>query len=132
MVRLANIIACLFVVIFSVAGVTATFFPQILGDTSGFNPTSDYGLTNIRTLGAPLLMMALVTAYGIFSKNWLLIAPACLYFFLNGSTRVVSLLNEAYDPVMIRGLIITFSLFLLATWVIKTLRKAQGVQAKLS
>jgi|GEM_PF-3002663 len=132
MVRLANIIASLFVIIFSAAGITATFFPQILGNTSGFNPISDYGLTNIRTLGAPLLMMAAISAYAIFAKNWILLAPACIYFLFNGMTRLISLFNEEYDPVMLRGIILTFSLFLLASWVIKTLKASQEGESKLS
>lgn len=130
MQRVAQVFALLFATIFAVAAVSAIFFPANLGEASGFNPTSDYGLTNVRTLGAPLLMLAVVTAFGAFRKDWIMIVPASLYFFFNGSSRVVSLIFEQYDPIMIRGLLLTFGLFSLSQLVIYILRKTQTVNIR--
>ena len=123
MTRIAQLVSVLFVVIFTVASMAAIFFPQNVGAASGFNPTSDYGLTNIRTLGAPLLMMAVVTAYGAYTRKWMLIIPASMYFLFNGLTRVLSVFNEQYDDVMLRGLFLTFTLFVTSLWVIKRFRQ---------
>ncbi|WDE05838.1 hypothetical protein SG34_002575 [Thalassomonas viridans] len=125
MLRIAQFIAALFVIVFSVAAGAAIFFPDAVGAASGFNPTSDYGITNIRTLGAPLLMMAVVTAIGAYTRQWILLFPATIYFLFNGLTRVLSLFNEQYDDVMLRGLFLTFGLFTLAIFVLKTFRRAE-------
>ncbi|WDE09544.1 hypothetical protein [Thalassomonas haliotis] len=125
MLRIAQLISILFVGVLSTAAIAAIFFPGSVGAASGFNPTSDYGLTNIRTLGAPLLMMAVVTAVAAYSRKWLFLLPATLYFLFNGLTRVISLFNEQYDEVMLRGLFLTFGLFLLATWVLKMFYQAE-------
>lgn len=126
MLRIAQIIAYLFVFIFSAAAFAAIFAPQTIGTASGFNPVSDYGLTNIRTLGAPLLMMAVVTAWGAYTKKPLLLVPAAMYFLFNGLTRVISLFNEQFDPVMYRGLGLTFILFALAIFVLKKFKQDAG------
>ena len=123
MTRIAQLISVLFVLVFSTAAIAIIFFPQSMATASGFNPTSDYGLTNVRTLGAPLLMMAVVTAYGAFRKQWIVLVPASMYFLFNGLTRVISAFNEQYDDVMLRGLVLTFSLFALSLWVIKQFRQ---------
>lgn len=126
MFRIAQVLSSIFVIIFTAASMSAIFFPETLGAASGFNPTSDYGLTNIRTLGAPLLMMAIVTAVGIYAKNWIYLVPASMYFLFNGSTRVISLFNEQYDDVMLRGLFLTFGLFVVSLWVLKQFRQVQN------
>jgi len=126
MLRIAQFISILFVIIFTAAAIPVIFFPEFLGGISGFNPISDYGLTNIRTLGAPLLMMAIMTSIGAYTRNWLFLLPATIYFPLNGLTRVLSLFNEQYDVVMLRGLFLTFGLFILAIWVVKTFRVTEN------
>lgn len=132
MQRLAQAFAFIFAIIFTIAAISAIFFPVSLSDASGFNPTSDYGITNVRTLGAPLLMLAVVTAFGAFRKDWIMIVPASLYFFFNGSSRIVSLVFEQYDPIMIRGLLLTFGLFVLSQLVIYILRKTRAANMKTS
>lgn len=132
MQRLAQAFAFIFAIIFTIAAISAIFFPVSLSDASGFNPTSDYGITNVRTLGAPLLMLTVVTAFGAFRKDWIMIVPASLYFFFNGSSRIVSLVFEQYDPIMIRGLLLTFGLFVLSQLVIYILRKTRAANMKTS
>ncbi len=114
MIRLAQILTVLFVVVLGVAGLTTMFNPVALGEASGFNPIGNYGLTNVRTLGAPTLALAIVTAIGALRKDWLLILPASLYFLLNGSARIISVIVEGYEPVMLRGLLLTGVLFTLS------------------
>ncbi|WP_020412878.1 hypothetical protein [Microbulbifer variabilis] len=125
MIRFAQIISTIFVFIFTSAAIACIFFPGSISEASGFNAVSDYGLTNVRTLGAPLLMLAVVTAIGTFRRDWIILVPASLYFLFNGLTRVLSLLQEQYDPIMIRGLILTFVLFSLSLVVIYIFRKSK-------
>ena len=130
MLRFAQALCMLFILVFLSASVTAMFFPQRLGDASGFNPTTNYAITNVRTLGAPLLSFAVVTALGIVRRNWQLLLPASLYFLFNGLARVVSVLNEGYEPVMLRGLLLTFGLFALSQVAIYTIRRPEANQTE--
>ncbi|TQV87588.1 hypothetical protein [Aliikangiella coralliicola] len=124
MIRFAQVLSAIFVVILLSAAITSIFFPEAINAAGGFNVTTDYGKTNLRTLGAPLLSLAIITIFAIYRKEWLLLLPASLYFFFNGSARVISLFNEQYDPVMIRGLVFTFSLFVLSQVALHIFRRA--------
>ena len=128
MLRFAQALSLLFVVIFLAASVTAMFFPQRISDASGFNPTTNYAITNVRTLGAPLMSFAVVTTLGIVRRSWLLLLPGSLYFLFNGAARVVSLLTEGYEPVMLRGLLLTFGLFALSQVAIYIFRRPEATE----
>ncbi|KZN49847.1 hypothetical protein [Pseudoalteromonas luteoviolacea] len=124
MIKFAQVLCGMFVLILGSAALTAMFFPAIINEPSGFNAGSDYGFTNLRTLGAPTLSLAIITAIGIYKKAWLLILPASMYFFFNFFARAISAVIEGYDPVMLFGLIFTFTLFMLSQIALKIFRKA--------
>lgn len=123
MTRIAQLIASLFVLVLGSAALVSLFSPMTIAGPSGFNPVDNYGLTNIRTLGAPTFVLAAITAFGVWKANWTYIVPAALYFFMNGSARVISVIVEGYEPVMQRGLMATFALFALALVCIYLFRK---------
>ena len=129
MIRFAQSLSLLFVLVLGGAGVTAMLFPVAINETAGFNAVTDYGFTNLRTLGAPTLSLAIITAIGAYRREWLLLLPASMYFFLNGSARVISLFVEQYDPVMLRGLVLTFGLFALSQIALHIFRLAENKQA---
>jgi hypothetical protein len=114
MERAAQILAGIFVLVLVAASVSNMFNPANVAETAGFNPTSNYGLTNMRTLGAPTLSIAIITAIGIYRKEWLLVLPAAMYFGFNLTARLISIAVEGFEPVMVRGLGITSALFILA------------------
>ena len=128
MLRFAQALCVLFVLIFLSASVSTIFFPRRFSDASGFNPTTDYAITNVRTLGAPLLSFAIVTTLGIVRRSWLLLLPASLYFLFNALARVISVLSEGYEPVMLRGLLLTFGLFALSQVAIYAFRRPRVTQ----
>jgi len=125
MIRFAQVLSAVFVLVLGGAGITTMLSPMSINEATGFVAISDYGITNLRTLGAPTLALALITAIGLVRKDWLLILPASMYFFFNGSARVISLFAEQYDPIMVRGLILTFGLFALSQVALHIFRKAQ-------
>ncbi|MEM7115146.1 MAG: hypothetical protein AAF614_22090 [Chloroflexota bacterium] len=128
MLRLAQILSVLFVVVLGVAGLTSILNPIAIGEASNLNPIGNYGLTNVRTLGAPTLTLAIITAIGVFRKEWLLILPASLYFLLNGLARVISVVVEGYEPVMLRGLLFTGVLVVLSQIALHTFRRTNGTE----
>ena len=128
MTRLAQILSALFVLVLGGAALTSIFSPMSIVGPSGFDIISNYGITNLRTLGAPTLSLAIITAIGVFRKEWLLILPASLYFLFNFSARLISVFAEGYEPVMLRGLLITSVLFILSQIALHIFRTAEGTQ----
>ena len=125
MIRIAQILSALFVVVLGGAGLTSMFSPMTIAEPSGFNPVGDYGLTNMRTLGAPTLALAIITAIGALRKEWLLILPAAMYFFLNALARIISVFAEGFEPIMTRGLVLTLVLVVLSQVALHIFRRAQ-------
>ncbi|KZN68251.1 hypothetical protein N473_07445 [Pseudoalteromonas luteoviolacea CPMOR-1] len=124
MIKFAQVLCGIFVLILGSAALTAMLFPSVINEPSGFNAVTEYGFTNLRTLGAPTLSLAIITAIGIYKKSWLLILPASMYFFFNFSARVISTMVEGYEPVMLFGLVFTFSLFITSQVALHLFRKA--------
>lgn len=128
MIRLAQFLSALFVIILGSAALTSIFSPMTIVEPSGFDVVSDYGITNLRTLGAPTLSLAIITAIGVIRKEWLLILPASMYFFFNFSARLISVFVEQYDPIMLRGLLLTFVLFVLSQVALHIFRRTEGTR----
>lgn len=124
MARFAQILSALFVLVLGGSALITIFSPMSINDPSGFNAVTNYGITNLRTLGAPTLSLAVITAIGALRKEWLLILPASLYFLFNGSARLISVFVEGYEPIMLRGLILTFTLFALSQVALHLFRRA--------
>ena len=124
--HIAQFLSAIFVLILGGAGITSLVSPTAILGSAGLQASSDYGITTLRTLGAPTLALAITTIIGAVRKEWLLILPASLYFFLNGSARVISLIAEQYDPIMIRGLVLTGTLFVLSQVAIYLFRRGEG------
>lgn len=126
MLKAAQAIAALFVLVLGAASISNMFNPASVAETAGFNPISNYGLTNMRTLGAPTLSLAIITAIGIYRKEWLLITPAAMYFGFNFTARLISVVVEGFEPVMTRGLLLTSTLLVLALVSIYLFRRASA------
>ena len=122
MTRLAQLLSVLFVLVLGSAALTSIFLPLSIVGPSGFEVASDYGITNLRTLGAPTLSLAIITAIAAFRTDWLLLLPAAMYFLFNLSARLISVFAEGYDPVMLRGLLITTVLVTLSQFALQIFR----------
>ena len=129
MIRIAQILSALFVLVLGSAGLTTIFSPMTILEPSGFEVASNYGITNLRTLGAPTLALAIITVIAIIRKEWLLVLPASAYFFLNFSARIVSVFAEGYESTMLFGILLTFTLFVLSQIALHTFRRAELVTA---
>ncbi|MEM8858936.1 MAG: hypothetical protein AAGD96_11480 [Chloroflexota bacterium] len=125
MIRLAQVFCAIFVLFLGVSGLASIFSPETIFAEVGFEAVSNYGVTNLRTLGAPTLALAIVTALGAYRKDWWLILPASLYFLLNFSARLISVFAEGFEPIMARGMILTIVLFTLSQVAIYMFRTAE-------
>ena len=125
MIRFAQVLAAVFVAVLASAGLTAMFAPDLIAEPSQFNVVTDYGTTNLRTLGAPTLSLAVITAIGAFRREWLLLLPAAMYFAFNLTARVTSVFVEGYESDMLRGLLFTGTLAILAQIALHTFRTSE-------
>ncbi len=130
MIRLAQALSVVFVLVLGSSALIAIFSPMTINEPSGFNATTDYGFTNLRTLGAPTLSLAVITAIGALKTRWLFLLPASLYFLFNCSARIISVFIEGYEPIMLRGLLLTFTLFLLSQVALQIFRRAEESEVK--
>ena len=96
MTRAAQVLCAIFVLVLGGSALNTIFSPMSTGDAVGFNVTTAYGITNLRTLGAPTLSLAIITALGAYRKEWILVLPASLYFLFNGTARLLSVFVEGY------------------------------------
>ncbi|KZN61244.1 hypothetical protein [Pseudoalteromonas luteoviolacea] len=124
MIKFAQILSGLFVLILGSAALVTMLFPELINQPSGFNAVTNYGFTNLRTLGAPTLSLAVITAIGAYKKDWLLLLPASMYFFFNFFARTISTIIEGYEPVMLFGLVMTLTLFVLSQVALHGFRKS--------
>ena len=97
MVRVAQALAALFTLILGAAGLTLIFAPWVVEDGVGITAGSDYAITNFRTFGAPVLSIAVITAFGALHREWTLLLPASFYFLFNASARIISVFAEGLD-----------------------------------
>lgn len=129
MLKFAQFLSAVFVLVLGSAAVTTMFFPDVINAPSGFNVVTNYGFTNLRTLGAPTLSLAVITIIALWRKDWVLLLPASLYFLFNFSARVISVVVEGYEPVMLTGLLFTFTLFSLSQVALHSFRKLSNHRA---
>ncbi|ALO44179.1 hypothetical protein [Pseudoalteromonas phenolica] len=129
MLKFAQFLSAVFVLVLGSAAVTTMFFPEVINTPSGFNAVTNYGFTNLRTLGAPTLSLAVITVIALWRKDWVLLLPASLYFLFNFSARVISVVVEGYEPVMLTGLLFTFTLFSLSQVALHSFRKLSNHRA---
>ena len=108
-----------------VAGGRSERTADLIAEPSQFNVVTDYGTTNLRTLGAPTLSLAVITAIGAFRREWLLLLPAAMYFAFNLTARVTSVFVEGYESDMLRGLLFTGTLAILAQIALHTFRTSE-------
>ncbi len=125
MTRAAQLLSVIFVIFLGGSGIASIFSPETIFESVGFEAVSNYGVTNLRTLGAPTLALAIITALGAYRKDWWLVLPASLYFLFNFSARLISVFAEGFEPIMVRGLILTSVLFILSQVAIYLFRTSE-------
>ena len=94
----ARILAGLLAVFLAFNAGLYLFNPMAAAGASGLNPTTDFGVTNVRMQAASMLMMALAAGLGAWKQNWLFMVPAVATFFFVALIRVFGLVADGADP----------------------------------
>ena len=101
------------------------FNPLAAGAASGLNPTTDFGVTNVRLQAGPLLMLALAAAAGAWKQNWIFLVPSVVTFLLFALIRVFGIFADGADIGTIRGLILAVVLFAVAEFCAIVFRRSE-------
>lgn len=129
MTRAAQILSGLMAVFVAFLAFQYLLRPVAISEINGFNPDTTFGVTNMRTLAAPMLMIAGLSAAAAIRQNWILLLPAALYFLLTAVIRVFGLIADGYDTSTLRGLVLAVVLFAVAEFALQVFRRAERRQA---
>lgn len=130
MLRAAQILSGLMAAFVAAIAVTYIVNPTATAEVNGLNPVNDFGMTNMRTLAAPMLMVALTAALGAVKKNWMFLLPAALYFLFTAIIRVIGIFADGADPSTIRGLIVAAVFFGIAEFALQIFRRSERQSAE--
>ena len=106
------------------------FNPLAAAGVSGLDPTTDFGVTNIRIQAASTLMMAIAAGIGAWKQNWLFMLPVVATFLFVALIRVFGLVADGADPSTLRGIVLALVLFGLAEFAAIVFRKSEQSAAK--
>jgi len=130
MLRAAQILSGLIAVFVGGVAIFYLVNPAGAGTANGMNPETVFGITNMRTLAAPLLMMSLMAAIGTVKQNWVFLLPSALYFIFTAIIRIFGIFLDGADPSTTRGLVLAIVLFVVAEVALQIFRKAERQSEK--
>ena len=124
MLRIAQILSGLLALVLFVFAGFYIIIPEGAAAARGFDPVGEYGMTNIRILAAPFLMLAIMTAIGAVKKNYVFLAPAALYFLIAIVLRIVGIVADGADGTTVRVLVPAIVLFAIAEFALQVFKRA--------
>ena len=125
MTRAAQILAGLLALFVAGFGLLYALNPLGASAANGLAPDTVFGMTNMRTLAAPMLMIALMTAIGAVRQSWEFLLPAALYFLFTALLRVLGLVADGFDTSTLRGLVLALVLFAVAEFALQIFRRPE-------
>ena len=121
----AQILSGLLAAFLAFNAVLYVFNPMAAATASGLNPTTDFGVTNVRIQGASMLMLAIAAGIGAWKQNWLFLVPSVATFLFVALIRVFGMFADGVDPGTIRGLVLALVLFAVAEFAAIVLRRSE-------
>lgn len=121
---IAQILAGLVAVFLGFLAIRYTFTPDALSNLNQLTPENAFGKSNIRAMGAPMLMLAILTGLGAVTKNFYLLIAAPVYFLSVIFTRIVSIAVDGSDPGITRSLILAVVLFVITEVAAQLIKRA--------
>lgn len=111
MIRVAQILSVLGGLFVAAISVLYLVSPTTAASFNGFSLTDTFSTTNMRTLFAPMAMVALTAVLGGIRKDWKFLLPAALYFLFVGVARIIGLIADGFDVSTVRGLVLAVVFF---------------------
>lgn len=129
MLKIAQILSIVVALIFVALAALNLFNPVTAAAVRGFEPEGALGLTNIRLLAAPLLMIAMAAVAAAIKQNPVFLGPAVLYLMFSVVITVVGMFVDGGGPDVLRGLGITISLLIIAEIPVQMFNRIQKAAA---
>lgn len=114
MTKIAQALSIAVALIFVALAAFNLFNPIGAGAVRGLEPDGALGVTNIRLLAAPLMMIALAAVAAAIKQNPVFLGPAVLYLMFSIVITVVGLVIDGSSPDILRGLGITIAMLIFA------------------
>ena len=124
MMKTAQILAGLLALALFAFSAVYLFNPAGAASARGFVPEGAYGLTNVRLLGATFVTLGILTALGALKKEYMLVAPAALFFLVSIVIRIVGIIIDGADPTTIRVMVPAVVLFIVAEVALQVFKRA--------
>ena len=124
MMKIAQILAGLLALALFAFSAIYLFNPAGAASARGFVPDGAYGLTNVRLMGATFVTLGILTALGALKREYMLVAPAALFFLVSIVIRIVGIVVDGADPTTLRVMIPAVVLFVVAEFALQVFKNA--------
>lgn len=114
MSKIAQALSLAVALIFVALAAFNLFNPVGAGGVRGLEPDGALGVTNIRLLAAPLLMIAVAAVAAAIKKNPVFLGPAVLYLMFSVVITAAGLVVDGGGPEIWRGLGVSVALLIFA------------------
>jgi len=111
-------------VILLILGARYMFTPGAVQGFIALTPESAFGTSNVRAMGAPLLMLAIVTGIGAVKGSHEFLTPAPLYFLMLILSRIVTLVMDGSDPTVWRALALAVVFFVVTEFAVQVVKRS--------
>jgi hypothetical protein len=125
MSKIAQALSIVVALIFASGALFNIFNPIDAAAARGFEPIGEHGMTNVRLLAAPLLMVAVAAIAAAIKKNPVFLGPAVLYLMFGIVLQVTGLIVDGPDGGTIRALITTVVMLIFAEIPVQLFNRAK-------
>ncbi len=129
MILAARILAGIVAATLLFLGVRYMFSPDAVQSFVALTPDNGFGVSNLRAMGAPLIMLGIITAIGAIKSNHAFLTPAPVYFLVLIVARIVSLVMDGSDPSVIRALILAVVFFAVTEFSVQVIKRMEKAKA---
>ena len=130
MLKIAQILAGLLALALFAFSAVYLFNPAGAASARGFVPDGAYGLTNVRLMGATFVSLGILTALGALKKEYMLVAPAALFFLVSIVIRIIGIIVDGADATTVRVMLPAVVLFVVAEFALQVFKRADKAAAE--
>ncbi len=122
---ISQILAGLVALVLLFLGVRYMFTPDALSSFTSLTPDNEFGKSNIRAMGAPLLMLGILTGIGAIKAAHEFLRPVALYFLMLIIARIVTIVADGSDATVIRALVVAVVFFVVSEGAMQVMKRLE-------
>ena len=129
MIRPAQILLGVVAAILLFLGLKFVFAPDSISAITALTADDGFGRSNIRAMGAPLIMLAIIGSIGAVKASFAYTLPVPLYFLMLIIARIVTLATDGSSPGVVKALIVAIVFFAVTEFALQVFKKAGKIEA---